>query len=428
MAKADLLRLAEKAMSHLEKSRNFRNISNRQPHIFLIDKDNILRQILTQINRKRKPTKKQFEALEQSVEAYIQDLYGTFRNRTSKEYTYRVFGRPPSFKVLVVSKTGKGDVFRKIREIRSGRRNEIKLAKSIADIFSRDASITEERLAHLFDLGHMEGSSVAEQRVQAALAKFTTVNSSIVNSQQLDRIINLAVSTKERSGGQTVGKDFVVTVTDESFSANQLKGSAEEKEFVAEAQKLLAEFIENNNDWANQKGSRSATEIIMAELINTAIKRGAKAKKQKVSVSKSEKVAVKKRIRSKKPVAVNLDAEDVSNQVPAQERARTNWLSLINIINARLTPKVVANMKFPALQNRTGTFAGSAEVLTVESSREGYPTFVFDYERNPYDVFDRTLGRSPWNTPERDPRALVDKSVREVVREMAIGRFYTRRA
>jgi hypothetical protein len=85
-------------------------------------------------------------------------------------------------------------------------------------------------------------------------------------------------------------------------------------------------------------------------------------------------------------------------------------------------------MRLPSLVNRTGRFAQSAEVVRIEETREGFPSFVFNYERDPYDVFDRTLGRAPWNTPERDPRALVDKSVREIVREMAINRFYTRRA
>ena len=84
-------------------------------------------------------------------------------------------------------------------------------------------------------------------------------------------------------------------------------------------------------------------------------------------------------------------------------------------------------MRYPGLVNKTGKFATSAEVVSVETTREGFPSFVFNYERDPYDVFDRTKGRPPWNTPERDPRTLVDKSVREVLKEMAIGRFYTRR-
>jgi len=98
------------------------------------------------------------------------------------------------------------------------------------------------------------------------------------------------------------------------------------------------------------------------------------------------------------------------------------------MLNAKLPPRVMGNMRSPALVNRTGTFANSTKVVNVEQTREGFPTFVFDYERDPYDVFDRTKGKSPWNTPERDPRALVDRSLREIVREMAIGRFYTRRA
>lgn len=428
MAKADLIRLAEKAMSHLEKSKQFRARSDRQPHIFLIDKDNTLRQILIQINRKRKPTEKQLAALEASVDAYIKDLYGTFRNRTSSDYTYQIFGSPPSFKVLVTSKTGKGNVFRKIREIRSSRRNELKLTKAISDIFSRDKSISEESLAHLFDLGHIEGSSVAEQRVQAALSKFTKVDSSGLNSKELDTIISLAISTKEKSGGQVVGKDFIVTVADESFRTNQLKGSIEEKEFLNSAQTLLTSFVTNNIDWANQKGSNSAVDIVIAELTKTAIKSGAKAKNPKVSKPKSERVKITKKTKGKKPVALNLDVDPIDSIPTDNKKSAKNWNSLISIINAKLTSKVLENMKFPRLVNRTGTFAGSAKVVGVEISKAGNPTFVFDYERNPYDVFDKTVGKEPWNTPTRDPSTLVSMSIREIVRGLATERFYTRRA
>jgi peptidoglycan L-alanyl-D-glutamate endopeptidase CwlK len=105
-----------------------------------------------------------------------------------------------------------------------------------------------------------------------------------------------------------------------------------------------------------------------------------------------------------------------------------NWASLIAIINAKLPERVANNMKSPGLVYRTGRFANSTKVVNVETTRDGYASIVFDYERDPYDVFDRIKGASPWNTPQRDPRALVDKSVREIVQEMAIGRFYTRRA
>lgn len=430
MAKADLLKLANKAIDHLKNSKDLRKISDRQPHIFLIDKDNIFRQILVQISRKRPLTDKQFDELNASIDNYVNDLYGTFKNRVSKEYMYKVFGSPPSFKVLVTSKTGTGDVFRKIREIRSSRRNELKLTKSISEIFSRDNSITEESLSHLFDLGHVEGSSIAEQRIQSALSKFTKVNTSGINSPELDTIINLAISSKHIRDNQKVGKNFIITVADESFSANQLKGSQQEKDLIAKTESLLSEFVNNNIDWSNQKGSMSTKDIIYNEIMNSAVKSGAKTKRAKQSVESKQKATVKTRIKSSRIKTVdNLDSEkvNISKKKPSTQQTK-NWLALLPVINARLIPKVLANMKAPALVNRTGTFAQSVKITNIEQTREGYPSFVFDYERDPYDVFDRTKGRAPWNTPQRDPRALVDKSVREVVREMAINRFYTRRA
>ena len=37
------------------------------------------------------------------------------------------------------------------------------------------------------------------------------------------------------------------------------------------------------------------------------------------------------------------------------------------------------------------------------------------------------VGNTRWATPERDPRILIDKSIREIAAQFAIGRFYTRR-
>jgi len=37
------------------------------------------------------------------------------------------------------------------------------------------------------------------------------------------------------------------------------------------------------------------------------------------------------------------------------------------------------------------------------------------------------MGKPPWADSHRDPRQLIDASIREIAAEMAIGRFYTRR-
>ena len=36
-------------------------------------------------------------------------------------------------------------------------------------------------------------------------------------------------------------------------------------------------------------------------------------------------------------------------------------------------------------------------------------------------------GKAPWASPQRDPRRLIDQSIREVAAGLALGRFYTRR-
>ena len=81
-----------------------------------------------------------------------------------------------------------------------------------------------------------------------------------------------------------------------------------------------------------------------------------------------------------------------------------------------------------SLVNRTGRFSESAAITGVEQTKQGYLTLVYSYLRSPYDVFDPTLGAKPWNIPSRDPNTIIKKSVRDIAKDLAIGRFYLRRA
>jgi len=50
----------------------------------------------------------------------------------------------------------------------------------------------------------------------------------------------------------------------------------------------------------------------------------------------------------------------------------------------------------------------------------GYPSFVFNYQRDPYEKFEQDA--------DFDPRPLIDQSIRGLAVKHAMGRFYTRRA
>ena len=81
----------------------------------------------------------------------------------------------------------------------------------------------------------------------------------------------------------------------------------------------------------------------------------------------------------------------------------------------------------PALENRTGRFASSVHITDVSQTAQGYPSIGYNYQRNPYQVFEMSHGDRRWATPDRAPRKLIDSSIREIAAQLAIGRFYTRR-
>lgn len=122
----------------------------------------------------------------------------------------------------------------------------------------------------------------------------------------------------------------------------------------------------------------------------------------------------------------NLKKKAVKKSTQRQTAARTP-LQLIAMLNKKLPAVIRRNMNAPALENRTGRFADSVEITGVQQTPKGFPSFAYTYQKNPYQVFEVGRGSEPWATPERDPRKLIDRSIREIAREFAAGRFFTRR-
>jgi len=111
---------------------------------------------------------------------------------------------------------------------------------------------------------------------------------------------------------------------------------------------------------------------------------------------------------------------------PATE-SQNGAASLHALINAQLPQTVAKNMGPPALSNQTGRFASSVRVTDVNQTAKGFPSIGYTYQKNPYQVFEMGGGDPRWATPQRDPRKLIDASIREIATQHAIGRFYTRR-
>lgn len=271
---------------------------------------------------------------------------------------------------------------------------------------------------NIFDIGHNEGSN-ADIQIGQAFAK-------VINDVPTKRLLSglplpeiKHITEIASSFSKNGDKRFVVQTILEAKGPNRAKNEAQfRKIFLAEVKKYIS-----TNDWANQESSDSYLDTVRKQLINSAIKRGGKGKKQTLNKT-SSKVSTTGTIRQKRKA----DSFKADLDLKPTKKASRSYTSIINFINMRLPPAVRANMTGSRLHNRTGRLSESAKVVSITETPQGYPRINYSYQRNPYDVFDPVLGKAPWNTPGRDPKTLMERSIRDVARELAIGRFYVKRA
>ena len=100
--------------------------------------------------------------------------------------------------------------------------------------------------------------------------------------------------------------------------------------------------------------------------------------------------------------------------------------NILGILNSRLPEQVADNMGAPRLENQTGKFAGSVRAIDINETAKGFPSIGYTYEKQPYQVFESTSG-SRFSDVHRDPRTLIETSIREIVAQFGLGRLYTRR-
>ena len=81
-------------------------------------------------------------------------------------------------------------------------------------------------------------------------------------------------------------------------------------------------------------------------------------------------------------------------------------------------------MQSPALNYRTGRFASSVRVTDVVTTPKGFPSMGYTYDKDRYQTFEPGFAQG---SVDRDPRKLIDKSMREIAAQYAVGRFFTRR-
>ena len=197
-------------------------------------------------------------------------------------------------------------------------------------------------------------------------------------------------------------------------------------------EKWMKEWAEKQ-DWWKKPGSNTIQEDFVQATLNASMKRLTKSKlvkafKKPKKVKREDRYSddktgkpkatktSKKRARGLKKAAATKASRGIASQP----------LMLLAVLQKELPGTVRKNMGSPMLENRTGRFANSVRVTGVQSTATGLPSIGYTYQKDPYQVFESSSG-TRFSDSDRDPRKIINQSIREIAAQFAIGRFYTRR-
>jgi len=286
----------------------------------------------------------------------------------------------------------------------------------IASAFARTSiieGVSPQDLADLFE-SFITEADMTEEYKKDSIAILKELKSTYVNVVSPD--------------GTLKGEYFSI-ITFQSSGDNQLDKKFEQA-FITQFRKFISSqklqnFIEQENSPSINKKLKGFFTHTFESSIKSSRVRKTKSKLPKPGSKSTGKARVKKKIEDstltlneKTKRRKKLQQKETSKKTP-----ELDVLHLKALINAKLPATVRKNMVAPGLINRTGRFAASAQVENIIVTDKGFPSIGHTYQKFPYQTFEP--GYSKGNI-DRDPRRVIDKSVREIANDLLAGRFYTR--
>lgn len=288
----------------------------------------------------------------------------------------------------------------------------------------------ETSVGKFFHLGHLDTMGVVETQLRDSLGK-------AFNDLPLEEHGNITGLLEQHGidlSYQRIDNKDMMEVKIESATDNMARGGklgTTKKNLLSALRSAMEKFNPmevSGSDTPRQRKIKQATKALTepfekikssslkVKTIKTTLKKSS-SKKQTLSTEQ-------KALKSSKRLKVG--TIPVSKAPKRKETASpaSSPLHLMVAINKKLPQVVAQNMQSPALNYRTGRFSSSVKVTDVVRTPRGYPSFGYTYDKFPYQTFE--VGHAQGD-PERDPRKLINQSIREIAAEMAIGRFFTRR-
>ncbi len=320
-----------------------------------------------------------------------------------------------------------------------------------------------KRIARRIDRGHGGGDGIAVSGVQIAQG-FGRVDAALGEDEEAKELFEKefnsfmeeALESGEITGdvkddllrvqiqySQVVDANGNLSVSYIPFIEfqNKYENSGTQKAREVAAKKLVEKFfiklgagelasMEGSSSMKQKMIARAISPIVDISLKNTIIKLDKSIDPRKIKFKTGGRVrSTDNKSRGSAALKISKGKKARTQPIKKVQKAATSNFSIAAImtnINNKLPDKVAGNMGSPALENRTGRFAGSPRVVDVIKTPRGFPSIGYTYQKDPYQVFENTSG-SKFADAQRDPRVIIEKSIREIAAEMALGRLFTRR-
>lgn len=297
--------------------------------------------------------------------------------------------------------------------------------RSIEGVLNETSNVKSKSL---WNLNHKHLEGIIETQVRDA------INNALIGEEEITKKHLTAFMKKNKISLEVIRdtRSNTAHVSLGSQRENSKEGgiSGARKQKLQKALLKAIKQLDSNIPIAELPGSDSFVEVFEKKVVTKTLDPFRGKKNVKVSKASKTKHSKKKHTVKVTPAvkaAASLRRRKSIKATAAKKAPAAQPLQLLAMINAKLPATVRKNMNSPMLVNRTGTFADSVKLTDISKTPKGFPSIGYTYDKSPYGVFEMGNGDPRFATPERDPRRIIDQSIREIAAQLAIGRFFTRR-
>jgi imidazoleglycerol phosphate synthase glutamine amidotransferase subunit HisH len=453
--------------------------ANKQTHVFSIRKTTIQTAIKEVYNRAAGPKPEYNKTMQRAINAAINNFYKeviaainsrvTSQSKRTRQYNIEVLTQSAQIYSIRVTQTSppKIDIFKVIYRLYAGKYQSLydKIIPILTgETGSRSIVVSAQSgtglrvLSKAGDVFALEHEGRGNSNIQAFIDTQIANTAVGFDTQDLAKTLNSiledqasGITAQEIAALKNIKTLLTVTKTEDVMTVmlgSQLLNIAEaskEQKLKAELLSALQKAVQSlATITVETKGSDSLVDVKVKNLNNELRKIFIAIAGKKIKVDFKE--ATISKTPSKASIDVGKKNQKAKNIKPEKIKATVrrstarrgqaasmhqvegpSALEMLAYINTRITDTIAKNMELPGLEYQTGRFAQSVKALNLIKTRGGFPSIQYTYQRDPYQVFEMGVGRAPWATTDRDPRKLIDRSIREIAAQFLTGRIYTRR-